>query len=74
MDGHEIYLEIVGIGNAVRVAAVDGVTGDEVVFQVPEHTSRVEIERLAVAKLKWKQDKDANKKRPDSKPGRGITA
>ena len=73
MGGRDIYLEIVGIGNAVRVAAVDGVTGDEVVFQVPEHTSRAEIERLAVAKLKWKQAKDANEKRPGSKPGRGIT-
>lgn len=72
MAGNYIYLEIVGVGKAMRVAAVDAVTGEEVVFQVPEKTSRVEIERLAIAKLRWKQDKDAKKKRPGSKPGRGI--
>ena len=73
MNDHSVYLEMIAVGNAVRVAAVDAVTGDEVVFQVPEHTSRAEIERLAIAKLRWRQGKDDPKKGPGSKPGRGIT-
>jgi len=70
----DIYLEIVGIGQALRVAAVDADTAEEVVFQVPKNTPRAEVEYLARAKLNWKLKRNADKKkRPDSKPGRGIT-
>ena len=68
----EVYLEIQVVGNAARVAAVDAETGEEVVFQVPKHTTRVEIETLALAKLNWKLSKTNEIKRPGGKPGRGI--
>ncbi|MBR9826337.1 MAG: hypothetical protein GYB36_11140 [Alphaproteobacteria bacterium] len=68
----EVYLEIQVVGNAARVAAVDAETGEEVVFQVPKRTTRIEIEHLAMAKLNWKLSKIAQEKRPDDKPGRGI--
>lgn len=74
MTERETYLELIEIGGSIRVAAVDSQTGEEVVFQVPKNTSRSEIESLAVSKLSWKLGKtDSNKKRPDSKSGRGIT-
>ena len=73
MADREIYLEIIQVGHAARVAAIDSETGEEIVFQVPVKTSRPEIERLALAKLEWKLSKDtANKKRPDTGSGRGI--
>lgn len=72
MMDREVYLEIQVVGNAARVAAVDAETGEEVVFQVPKNTTRIEIENLAMAKLLWKLSKDAKRKRPDDPPGRGI--
>lgn len=69
----ETYLEIVEVGGSLRVAAADATTGEEVVFQAPKTASRAELERLALAKLKWKLDKlAAEKKRPGDEPGRGI--
>ncbi|MFS2317734.1 DUF6898 family protein [Maricaulis sp. D1M11] len=84
MGDTPVYLEIIEAGNALRIAAVDGITADEVVFQVPLKTSRSEIEHLAIQKLRWVQAKQAGsgktqprdatdqKKRPGGKPGRGI--
>jgi len=79
MSDRDIYLEITQLGNAVRVAAVCSATGEEVVFQAPIKTPRSEINRLAMSKLNWKLRQDtsggvtpAQKKRPGSKPGRGI--
>lgn len=79
MTQREIYLEILAVGQALRVAAIDAETAEEVVFQVPKHASRSEIERLAVAKVEWKLkrlagegDSDPEKKRPDTGSGRGI--
>ncbi|WP_300542902.1 hypothetical protein [Maricaulis sp.] len=74
MSGREIYIEVIGIGQALRVAAVDAETGEELVFQVPRNTSRSEIDNLARAKIRWKLERDAEqKKRPDTGSGRGIT-
>ncbi len=72
MRDRDIYLEIQVVGKAARVAAVDSLTAEEVVFQVPANTSRLEIERLALAKLNYKLSKDTEVKRPGDKPGRGI--
>ncbi|WP_203292381.1 DUF6898 family protein [Maricaulis parjimensis] len=70
----EIYIEIIGIGNALRVAAIDADTAEEVVFQVPKNTPRAEVEYLAKAKLNWKLNRNTDKKkRPDTGSGRGIT-
>lgn len=48
----EIYVEFQQIGNAVRVAAVDAVTGDEVVIMGPKNAPQRELERVAVQKLR----------------------
>ncbi|WP_300527436.1 hypothetical protein [Maricaulis sp.] len=79
MSEREVYVEIQTLGNSARVAAVDAATGEEVVFQVPIHTTRLEIDRLALAKLNWKLARNARtetgkgkKQRPGDKPGRGL--
>lgn len=48
----DIYVEFQQIGNAVRVAAVDAVTGDEVVIMGPKTAPQRELERVAVQKLR----------------------
>ncbi|WP_291842800.1 hypothetical protein [Maricaulis sp.] len=67
----EIFVEIQRVGNALRVAAIDGTTAEEVVFQVPASTPRSSIDDLARAKLAWKLKRAAaNEKRPDTRSGR----
>ena len=73
MSDREIYIEIIPIGNALRVAAVDAETGEELIFQVPKNTPREEIDALARAKVRWKLKRNQDKrKRPDQGSGRGI--
>lgn len=72
MVGNDIYLEIVGVGKVMCVVAVDVVIGEEVVFQVLEKISCVEIECFVIVKLRWKQDKDVKKKWLGLKFGCGI--
>lgn len=52
-SGREIILETTSYGNAVRVSAVDVLTGTEVVFQTPSYISSAEILRLASTKLDY---------------------
>ena len=53
-DGpRSIFLEIVQIGAALKVAAVDEASGVEVSFIAPVNTPRGAIERLAKAKLRY---------------------
>jgi len=67
----EIFVEIQRVGNALRVAAIDSATAEEVVFQVPARTPREDIDVLARAKLAWKLKRSVVKeKRPDTRPGR----
>ena len=77
MSDREIYIETQQVGGSVRVAAVDAATGEEVVFQVPPSTSKTEINQLAMAKLTWKMrrtdSETPDKKRPGTRPGRGIS-
>ena len=78
MSDREIYVEILSVGQALRVAAVDAETGLELVFQVPRNTPREEIDHLARSKVAWKLKRDAEdrssatKKRPDTGSGRGV--
>ena len=64
------------MGHAVRVAAIDVETGEEVVIQAPKSATEAEMKRVAVAKLDRKlglMAKDPpEKKRPGTGPGRGI--
>lgn len=74
--GREYLIEFIEIGQAVRVAAIDTETGEEVVIQAPKTASREDMKRLAVAKLNRKLGispvRAHKKKRPGETPGRGI--
>ena len=51
MDDEEILIETTVVGHALRVAAIHPRTLTEIVFQAPQGTSALQIERLAAAKL-----------------------
>ncbi|MEQ9470837.1 MAG: serine hydroxymethyltransferase [Roseitalea porphyridii] len=74
--GREYLIEFIEIGQAVRVAAIDTETGEEVVIQAPKSAAREDMKRLAVAKLNRKlgivPDRPTKNTRPGDKPGRGI--
>jgi hypothetical protein len=48
-----ILLEIMRVGNVQKIIAVDEVSGTEVSFMAPVSASRLEIERLARAKVAY---------------------
>jgi hypothetical protein len=48
----EVYFEFTPVGAVVKVAAIDSVTGIEVVVMGPATASQIDLERLALAKLK----------------------
>ena len=50
--GREIYFEFIAIGNAVKVTAIDSVTGIEVSAMGPASASQADLQQLAVQKLK----------------------
>ncbi|HHK74735.1 MAG TPA: hypothetical protein ENJ57_06185, partial [Rhizobiales bacterium] len=54
----EVYLEFVPLGNMVKVSAVDATTGEEVSIAGPRNASRAELERTALAKLRYVQRKN----------------
>ena len=49
----EILFEIQRIGAIVRVCAIDGESGTEIVFQAPSSTNNVDLKRLATKKLQY---------------------
>jgi hypothetical protein len=49
-----VLFEFVQMGQVMRVAAIDEVTGTEVFVITPVNASRLQMERLALAKLKRK--------------------
>ena len=48
----DVYFEFTSIGSAVRVAAIDGESGAEVVVMGPANASTADLQRLALAKLR----------------------
>ena len=68
MPPDEIIIEIRRIRAILRVAAVDVATGTEVVFQAPVSASRIAINRLAAAKLRYVMTKAATSKPSDPDP------
>lgn len=74
--GREYLIEFIDMGHAVRVAAIDVETGEEVVIQAPKSASEAEMKRVVVAKLDRKLgltgEVKSEKKRPGETPGRGI--
>lgn len=70
----EIYLEIVPVDKALRVTAIDPVTGLEVVFAAPSYTARERINELARRKLQARiarERPEAAASKTDAAPGRG---
>ena len=52
-EQRRIILELTTVGASQKVTAVDEATGTEVSFVAPSSTARVDIERLARAKLDY---------------------
>lgn len=50
-EGRDVIFEITRIGDAQRVAAIDVVTGVEVVIQAPANAALVDVRALALRKL-----------------------
>lgn len=50
----EVLFEFVQMGQVMRVAAIDEMTGTEVFVVTPIKASRLQMERLALAKLRRK--------------------
>ena len=48
----EVYFEFVAIGNAVKVTAIDSLTGTEVSAMGPSSASRADLQQLARQKLR----------------------
>lgn len=57
--GREVFLEFIPIGNAVKVVAVDSVTGLEVSIVGPATAARRTLEQNALRKLKFMLAKSA---------------
>ena len=51
-DDRSVYFEFTQVGSAVRVSAIDGATGIEVVTMGPASASQADLRQLALAKLK----------------------
>ena len=48
----EVYFEFVAIGSAMRVCAIDAASGIEVIVVGPASAARMDLEQLALAKLR----------------------
>lgn len=64
--GRDIIFEFQTVGEAVRVAAIDVASGEEVVIQGPLTASQGELERVAARKLMRRLEKLSSDK-PDKK-------
>ncbi len=54
----DVYFEFTVVGAAVRVSAIDSVTGIEVVTMGPASASQADLQQLALAKLKARLARD----------------
>ena len=54
----DVYFEFTAIGAAVKVSAIDAVTGTEVSVMGPTSATQSDLERLALAKLKARLARD----------------
>ncbi|HEY9163697.1 MAG TPA: hypothetical protein VIN57_03715 [Magnetovibrio sp.] len=59
--GREVLLEMHRVGNALRVTAIDPVTGTEVIMVADPRQSMETIKQLAARKLAYVIDKNRNK-------------
>ena len=66
-DG-DVLFEFVQLGQQMRVAAIDEATGTEVVVIAPLTATKLQMQRLAMAKLKRKMEQSAPT--PSTGPGK----
>lgn len=52
-DG-EVYFEFVQVGQQMRVAAIDAATGTEVIVITPVSANKLQMQQIALAKLRRK--------------------
>ena len=57
----DVYFEFTVVGGAVRVSAIDSVTGIEVVTMGPASASQADLQQLALAKLKARLAREASR-------------
>ncbi len=50
-EEHEVYFEFIKVGNAVKVTAIDSVTGIEVSTMGPANAAQSDLKQLALRKL-----------------------
>lgn len=62
MAGDEIFIEILPVGKALEIVAIDSRTLTEVRFVAPATASEVEIKSLARAKIQYVLSKKAQSK------------
>lgn len=53
----EVFFEFTQLGQQMRVAAIDAATGIEVVIIAPHTASRLQMQNIALAKLRRKLDR-----------------
>ena len=61
MSEGNVILEFYPVGTAVRVTAIDPVTLVEVSIQGPASATEAELTRIALAKLRYVQDRKAGR-------------
>jgi hypothetical protein len=55
----EVYFEFTQIGGQMRVAAIDAKSGTEVIVIAPVTASQIQMQNLALAKLRRRLDHEA---------------
>ena len=51
-EEREVYFEFIAVGNAVKVTAIDSLTGIEVSAMGPVTAAQMDLKQLALQKLK----------------------
>ena len=51
-EEREVYFEFIAVGNAVKVTAIDSLTGIEVSAMGPASATQMDLKQLALQKLK----------------------
>lgn len=59
---YETFFEIIKLGNAVKVTAIDADTGTEAVIQGPKSASQSDLKQLAKNKLDYIMKKNREEK------------
>ncbi|MEM1364349.1 MAG: serine hydroxymethyltransferase [Pseudomonadota bacterium] len=71
-DLNEVYFEFHAVGNQIRMAAIDGRSGTEVVVFGPLGTPDSHLKTLGMAKLKRRLGLSDGKSTTDKDDGPGI--